>query len=89
MPCERVENGEAGAIFEISPGIVVDPGVRAGKPVIKGTRVPVDVVLGRTAGGATYDELMREYDLTRDQILAALRYAAETLWVRPETHTDP
>jgi len=76
-------------MFEISPGIVVDPGVRAGKPVIKGTRLPVDVVVGRMAGGAAHDELMREYDLTRDQILAALRYAAETLWVRPGTHPGP
>jgi len=66
-------------LFEISRGIVVDPEVRGGKPVIKGTRLPVDVLLGKMAGGATFEEIMREYDLTRDQILAALRYAAEVL----------
>lgn len=66
-------------VLEISPGIVVDPEVRGGKPVIKGTRLPVDVLLGKMAGGATFEEIMREYDLTREQILAALRYAAEVL----------
>ncbi|HAA90549.1 MAG TPA: hypothetical protein DCE07_08305 [Peptococcaceae bacterium] len=61
---------------EISPGIVVDPEIKGGKPVIKGTRVPVDLLLGKLAGGATYEEVMEEYELTRDQIYAALRFAA-------------
>jgi uncharacterized protein (DUF433 family) len=64
---------------EISPGITIDPEIRGGKPVIKGTRVPVDILLGKLAGGTTYEELMQEYDLTRDQIFAALRYAAAVL----------
>lgn len=64
---------------EILPGIIVDPEIRGGKPVIKGTRVPVDVLLGKLAGGATYEEVMQEYDLTREQIFAALRYAAAVL----------
>jgi len=44
---------------EISPGIVADRGVRFGKPVIKGTRVPVDLVVGKLAGGMTIEEVMR------------------------------
>ena len=56
--------------------VVVDPKIRHGKPIIKGTRVPVQVVLGGLAGGMTYEEVMEEYDLTREDILAALRYAA-------------
>ncbi|RDV81848.1 DUF433 domain-containing protein [Ammonifex thiophilus] len=64
---------------EVLPGIVIDPEIRGGKPVIKRTQVPVDVLLGKLAGGAMYEELMREYDLTRAQILAALRYAAMVL----------
>ena len=36
---------------EIAPGIIVDREVRFGKPVIKGTRVPVDLVIGKLAGG--------------------------------------
>lgn len=61
---------------EILPGIIIDPEIRGGKPVIKGTRVPIDILLGKLAGGAPYEELMQEYDLTREQIFAALRYAA-------------
>ena len=45
--------------------------------MIKGTRVPVDLVLGKLAGGMTYEEVMAEYELTRADILAALRYASE------------
>jgi len=61
---------------EIAPGIVVDRQVRFGKPVIKGTRVPVDLVIGKTAGGMTIEEVMKEYDLKREDILNALSYAA-------------
>jgi uncharacterized protein (DUF433 family) len=58
------------------PGVVVDPAVHHGKPVIKGTRVPVEIVLGHLAAGMTSDEVESEYDLRRDDILAALLYAA-------------
>lgn len=64
---------------EISPGIVVDPEIKGGKPVIKGTRVPVDLLLGKLASGAAYEEVMHEFDLTRENIFAALRYAAAIL----------
>jgi uncharacterized protein (DUF433 family) len=66
-------------VKEIAPRITVDKKVRFGKPVIKGTRVPVDLILGKLAGGMTYEEAMAEYDLTRDDILAALDYAAKYL----------
>lgn len=64
---------------EIAPRIVVDEQVRFGKPVIKGTRVPVELVVGKLAGGMTFEEVMREYDLTKRDILAALDYAAKIL----------
>ena len=41
--------------MEIVPRISVDERVRFGKPVLSGTRVPVDLVLGRLAGGMTYE----------------------------------
>jgi uncharacterized protein (DUF433 family) len=62
---------------EISPGITIDPDIRGGKAVLSGTRVPVDLVLGKLAGGASYKEIKKEYELTQDQILAALGYAAQ------------
>jgi len=64
---------------EIAPRITVDEKVAFGKPVIKGTRVPVDLVIGQLAGGMTYEQVMKEYDLTKEDVLAALDYAAKTL----------
>ena len=51
-------------IMEIATRIVVDDKIRFGKPVIKKTRVPADLVLSKLAWGATYGEVMEEYDLT-------------------------
>ena len=65
--------------MEIAPRISVDEKVRFGKPVITGTRVPVDLILGKLAGGMTYEEVMAEYEITREDILATLDYAAKTL----------
>lgn len=65
--------------MEIAHRIGIDQRVRFGKAVIKGTRVPVDLVLGKLAGGMTYEEVMSEYDLTKEDILAALDYAAKHL----------
>ena len=62
---------------EFFPHIAVDPLVRFGKPVIAGTRVPVDLVVGKIAGGMTTEAVMAEYDLTREQVLGVLQYAAK------------
>lgn len=60
--------------------IVNDPKVMLGKPVIQGTRLTVQYILGLLAHGATTDEILSEYDgLTREDILACLRFAQETL----------
>ncbi len=64
---------------EITPGIVIDPEIKGGKPVIKGTRVPVELVLGKLASGMLYEEIMLEYELTKKQILEALQYATHVL----------
>jgi uncharacterized protein (DUF433 family) len=65
--------------IEFTPGLVVDPAVCFGKPVIKGTRVPVDVVIGKPAGGMTPDDVTDEYGITLEGIRAALRYVASIL----------
>jgi uncharacterized protein (DUF433 family) len=59
--------------------IVINPDVRFGKPVIEGTRVPVDLIVGKIAGGMTVEAVMEEYGLTREQVLAALKYAAKVV----------
>lgn len=64
---------------EIAPGIIIDPEVRFGKPVIRGTRVTVETVIGHLAGGMTMEEVAEEYGLTQDDIKAALGYATQVL----------
>ncbi len=60
--------------------IVVDPKVMAGKPVIRGTRLTVQYIVGLLASGASVEEVLGEYEgLVRDDILACLRYAADML----------
>lgn len=65
--------------MEIAPRISVEEKIRFGKPVIMGTRVPVDLVFGKLAGGMAYEEVVAEYEITREDILAVLDYAAKTL----------
>jgi uncharacterized protein (DUF433 family) len=62
--------------MEIFPGISMDPAIRFGKPCLIGTRVDVATVMGALAAGESFDEVEKSYGLTREQILAALRYAA-------------
>lgn len=59
--------------------IVIDPEVQHGKPVIRGTRVPIARIVGGLAGGMTTEEIMREYEITEEDIRAALAYIADLL----------
>lgn len=65
--------------MEIAPRISVNEKVRSGKPVITGTRVSVDIILGKLASGMSYDLIIKEYEISREDILAVLDYAAKTL----------
>ena len=64
---------------EIAPRIIIDPEIQGGRPVIQGTRVPVDLILGKIAGGMTIEELMKEYELKKEDILAVFQYAAQVI----------
>ena len=64
---------------EIAPRIVVDPKVRFGKPVIRGTRVPAELVIGKLAGGMAAEDVADEYGITVEDVRAALQYAASVL----------
>lgn len=59
--------------------IVIDPAIHDGKPVIRGTRLPITIVLGSLAGGMTFGEIQREYDITAEDIRAALSYVTQLL----------
>lgn len=68
--------------------IVIDSDIQHGKPVIRGTRVPVTRIIGGLAGGMTKEEIIREYEVTEEDILAALSYATELIEV-DEFHPLP
>jgi len=68
--------------------IVVDSAICHGKPIIHGTRVPVAIVVGSLAGGMSFDDVQREYDLTIEDIRAALKYAV-TLVEQEQHHPLP
>lgn len=57
--------------------ITVDPTICHGKPCIKGTRVMVSVVLDNIAAGETQDHIATTYRLAKEDVQAALQYAAE------------
>lgn len=54
--------------------ITIDPKICHGKPVVRGTRVPVTVVVGSLAAGMTPEQITREYDVTTEDIRAAVRF---------------
>jgi len=58
--------------------IVIDPAILAGKPVIKGTRLAVEFVIGLLAQGWSESEILRNYPgLTHEDLHACLSYARE------------
>jgi uncharacterized protein (DUF433 family) len=60
--------------------ITIDPEVMVGKPVIKGTRITVQLIVQLLANGATETEILNEYpDLKKEDIKAALFYASDCL----------
>lgn len=60
--------------------IQINPKVMIGKPVIKGTRIPVELILRMLSQGIATEEILEEYPhLTKEDIQAALAYAAESL----------
>jgi len=64
--------------------IAIDPKIGHGKPVIRGTRTPVAIVVGSLAGGMSFEEVQREYDLSVEDIRVALKFASEL--VEQEQH---
>ncbi|MEK6657073.1 MAG: DUF433 domain-containing protein [Nitrospirota bacterium] len=60
--------------------IVIDPKIMLGKPVIKGTRLTIEIIVEKIAYGETREELKKDYPfLTDEDIMAALLYAAKRL----------
>ncbi|MBL7113657.1 MAG: DUF433 domain-containing protein [Bacteroidales bacterium] len=58
--------------------ITIEPGKRGGKPCIRGMRITVSDILGWLAAGMSVEEILKDFnELTREDIYAALSYAAD------------
>jgi uncharacterized protein (DUF433 family) len=76
--------------MELDEYITINPEIRSGKPCIRGTRMAVCDVLEYLAAGTTIEELVAEFpDLTRNDVLACLAYAAKSLGASGEMRIPP
>ena len=66
--------------------ITLDPNILVGKPIIKGTRIPVTLILNLIAHGRTVDDILEDYpNLTKPAVIAAVKYAEDQI-NREEIH---
>jgi len=65
--------------YSMDDRIAIDPENQHGKPVVRGTRVPVARILGGLAGGMSEQEILAEYDIANEDLRAVYRYAAELI----------
>ena len=88
MPREppRCQLGRPGLLLDgkirptVTERIEINPDVMQGKPVIRGTRVPAELILRKLSEGASIEDLLDAYPrLTADDIRACLAYAADTI----------
>ncbi len=65
---------------QLEEHIVVDPDVMAGKPVVRGTRIPVDAIIRRLAAGLQVSDVLEDYpNLEVEDVKAALEYGARVV----------
>ncbi len=66
--------------LKVGERIVINTKVMVGKPVIRGTRIPVDAIIKRIADGMTTKEILEDYpNLTEEDIKATLEYSIELI----------
>ena len=67
-------------VDELLERIEINPRVMLGKPVVRGTRITVEILLEKIAAGCTIEEILDDYPrLGRDDVLAAVAYARQAL----------
>ena len=57
--------------------ITIDPKICHGKPVVRGTRTPVTVILGALAAGDTFEQIQSDYGITAEDVRARVAFACE------------
>ena len=80
LPAERILPCTQKPAMSTSNRIEINPEIMLGKPVVRGTRITVELLLRKLSEGATEDDLLDAHPhLTRDDIKAAIAYAADTV----------
>lgn len=83
MPMKRSGRGMRalrGLAMAATERVEINPKVMLGKPVIRGTRIPVELILRKLAEGSREEDLLDAYPrLTREDVRAAIAYAAEVV----------
>ena len=74
--CEECDYEGCDILMSRNERIVLDPEIANGKPVVRGTRVPVAAILNALARGMQIDETAREFGISNEDVRAAIRYAA-------------
>jgi uncharacterized protein (DUF433 family) len=64
---------------DITPGVVSDPDILGGRPVLRGRRIAVSQLVDQLAGGMSLDEIQEDYQLSEDEIRALLNYIAQVV----------
>jgi uncharacterized protein (DUF433 family) len=75
--CCDVLNGRIAGNMSVSERITMDPEICHGKPTIRGLRYTVESILELLSSGMAVDEILADYDLEREDILAALDFARQ------------
>lgn len=57
--------------------ITIDPAICHGTPIVRGTRTPVTVILSALAGGDSFEEIQKDYDITELDIRACIAFACD------------
>lgn len=71
---------------DITPGVISDPEILGGRPVLRGRRIAVSQLVGQLAGGMTLDEIQADYQLTDEEMRALLNYIAQVVREDEQTH---
>ena len=73
---------------EITPGVISDPEILGGRPILLGRRITVSQLVDQLAGGMTMDEIKDDYQLTDEEIRALLTYIAQVVRQDEQAHVQ-
>lgn len=73
---------------DTASGVISDPAILGGRPVLRGRRIPVSQLVDQLAGGMTLDEIQSDYQLSDDEVRALLRYIAEIVHQDERAHVQ-